>query len=48
MFLDGALFGKKCNRNRKVWDVFEEGTQRGYTAVTGHLLVQQGNMNARD
>lgn len=48
MFLDTTLFGKKCNRNRKAWDVFREGMQRGYTAVTGHLLVQQSNMNTRD
>lgn len=48
MFLDAALFRKKCNSNRKTWDVFGEGMQRGYTAVTGHLLVQQGNTNVRD
>jgi len=48
MFLDTTLFGKKCNRNRKAWDVFGEGMQRGSTAVSGHLLGQQGNTNTRD
>jgi len=48
MFLDAALFGKKCNRNREAWDVFEAGMQGEYTAVTGHLLVQKSNMNTRD